>query len=209
MKKMKKEEWLKYFAAAFLGLPLLLGVFIAIAGITPIGPKKISYNFTSMYIALALSIVLWLSGITHRFSKKDTWWSWLSYYLGYITIIPIMGGVASLNFIYASFPTWQWIVPFAIMYPIAAILPFTNEKLSEVLHTEIFTPRSCLGKLIQLFILAIAPIAGIFGAIFSGAMERSGSVIGYSIMGLIFHFFLVWGTVSMAQQAWERRPWKK
>jgi hypothetical protein len=209
MNDSKKEDPLKYFAVAFLGFPLLLGILIAVAGVTPTGPEQeLTYNFTSMHIALALGIVLWLSTITHRFSKKNTWWSWLTHYFVSITFIPVLIGITSLNLVYASFPSWKWIVPLGAMYVIAAILPFINEKLSEILHTEIFAPRTCLGRIFQISILALAPAAGSLGAHLSGAAQRVGGVMGYSVLGLIFHFFFVWGTASMAHQSWDGRPWK-
>jgi hypothetical protein len=208
MVKIKKEERLKFFAMLFFGIPFFIGIFSALAGIMPAGSKKITYNFTSMYIALGLNIAFWSFGLAYRFSNKKTVLSWLFLYIFSAILLPALGGVMSLNLLYAGFPTWMVIVPLGAMYIIAALLPFINEKLSENLHTEIFAPRSCIGRLIQISFLALAPIAGVFGAFLSGAAERSGGVSGYAVLGLIFHFLFVWGTISMVQQAWVRRPWK-
>lgn len=209
MDTIKKEDRLKFVAVVFLGLPLLLGVFVAISGVTPIGYKKIAYNFMAMYVTSGLALVLWTSALLYRFSKKATWWSWLTYYFVYITLFPTLLGISSINMIYASFSSWKIIAPLGAMYVLAAILPFINEKLSKTLHTEIFAPQSCLGRVIAISILSLAPIAGIFGAFLSGLAERNGGVMGYSLIGLVAHFFLVWGTASMAYQAWAHRPWKQ
>lgn len=209
MKNIKKEERLKWFAASFLVLPLILGLLVAVAGIMPLGGKRYTYNFTAMYAELVIAVILWVSALLHRLSRKNTLWSWLTYYLVYITIIPVLGSVFFLNLIYAAFPTWTVIAPLAAMYPAAALLPFINEKLSETLYAEMVAPRSCLGTIIYMSIMSLAPIAGVFGAFLSGLAQRSGGIMGYAMMGLFFHFFFVWGTISMAYQAWEQRPWKQ
>jgi hypothetical protein len=208
MKQVKKEERLKFFVIVFLGVPFFISLFSALAGVTPANSETIVFNLTSAYIALGLNIIFWSFGLAYRFSNKKTVLSWLFLYIFSAILMPALGGVMSLNLIYAGFPTWMIIVPLGAMYIIAALLPFINEKLSENLHTEIFAPRSCIGRLIQISFLALAPIAGVFGAFLSGAAERSGGVRGYAVLGLIFHFLFVWGTISIVQQAWARRPWK-
>ncbi len=209
MGKINKEERLKFFAVLFLAVPFFIGVFSALAGITPAGSKKITYNFTSMYIALGVNITFWSFALAYRLSNKKTLWSWISLYIFSATCIPALGGIMSLNFVYAGFPSWTVISPLGAMYVLAALLPFISEKLSETLHEEIFAPRTWLGRLIQMSFLFIAPIAGVFGAFLSGAAERSGGVMGYAIFGLFFHILLVWVTASMVQQAWEQRSWKQ
>lgn len=205
-KKQVKEQ-LKFLAAVFLAVPFLTALFSAMAGLTPLGGKKFAYNFTATYIALGLNITFWSFALAYRFSNKKTVWSWLFWYGGYVTLIPGLAGVTALNWVYGTFPTWMVIGPLGAMYVIAALLPFINEKLSETLHTEMVSPRSCLGRIIYISLMSLAPIAGVFGAFLSGLAERSGGVTGYTIMGFAFHFLFVWGTVSMAHQAWERRPW--
>jgi hypothetical protein len=197
----------KMAAAVGLGIPFLIALWSGLAGITPTGPKAITYNFTSMYIALGLNLTFWGAGLIYRISGKKAWWA---LYIFSVTLAPAVFGVAVLNLVYASLPDWRWVLPLAAMYVIAAILPFVNEKLAEILHTEIFAPRSCLGQIIAFSALACAPVAGFFGAFLSGLSERAGNgVIGFSIFGLIFHFLSVWTTISLVYQAWNQRPWKK
>ena len=203
-KQKKSAEVIKYI---FVGV-IVLAVTVSLAGVTPTGDRKIIFNYFSMYIALGCSAIFFMSGIAYRIYDENKLMSWISRYLISITIMPAVIGVACLNLVYASFPSWKVIAPLGAMYVLAAMLPLLNEKLSETLHTEIFAPRSCLGRVIAMSVLSLAPIAGIFGAFLSGVAERHGGTIGYSLMGLVFHFFFVWGTISMAYQAWERRAWK-
>lgn len=198
------KEWLLYLA-----LLLIYAMFSAAAGLTPLGGKNFSYNFTAMYIASGISIVFWLSLVIYRFSNKKTFWSWLTFYIRSVTSMPATMGIVVLNWVYAAFPTWMVVGPLGAMYVIAALLPFINEKLAGTLHSEMFAPRSCLGIIIHMSILSLAPIAGVFGAFLSGLAERSGSAMGYAVMGLCFHLFLVWMAVSAVYQAWEQRPWKQ
>lgn len=209
MKNIKKGERLKFFVLHFLALPLVYGGLSAIAGLTPLGGKKYSYNFTAMYIALGVSTVFWLSVVLYRFSNKKTLWSWLFFLVVAVTLWPATLGIAALNWVYAAFPTWVVIVPLATMYLAAVLLPLINEKLAATLHNEWFAPRSCLGTIIYMSIMSLAPIAGIFGAFLSGLAERSGGVMGYAMMGLFFHIFWVWQTISAVYQAWEQRPWRQ
>lgn len=206
MKKQRNAvEAIKYIGVG----TIILAVTVSLAGITPTGPKKIAYNYFAMYIALGCSVIFFLSGIIFRFSSKEKLQSWIARYLISVTAMPATIGIACLNLVYASFPSWKIIAPLGAMYVLAAMLPFINEKLSKTLHTEIFAPQSCLGRAIAIGILSLAPIAGVFGAFLSGLAERSGGVMGYSLIGLVAHFLLVWGTISMAYQAWARRPWKQ
>ena len=203
-KQKETSEVIKYI---FVGV-IVLAVTVSLAGVTPTGPKKIIYNYFSMYIALGCNVIFFMSGIAYRIYDENNLMSWISRYLISITIMPAVVGIACLNLVYASFPFWKVIAPLGAMYVVAAVLPFINEKLSATLHTEIFAPRSCLGRVIAMSVLSLAPIAGIFGAFLSGVAERHGGTIGYSLMGLVFHFSFVWGTISMAHQDWERRPRK-
>ena len=196
-KQKETSEVIKYI---FVGV-IVLAVTVSLAGVTPTGPKKIIYNYFSMYIALGCNVIFLMSGIAYRIYDENNLMSWISRYLISITIMPAVVGIACLNLVYASFPFWKVIAPLGAMYVVAAVLPVINEKLSATLHTEIFAPRSCLGRVIAMSVLSLAPIAGIFGAFLSGVAERHGGTIGYSLMGLVFHFFFVWGTISMAHQA--------
>lgn len=208
MKEIKKDERLKFFTALFLGVPLLIAFFSGLAGITP--AKKFTYNFTAMYIALGLNIAYWSCGLAYRFSDKKTLWSWVCLYIFAATWMPALMGIPFLNLIYVSFPTWVVIAPLGAMYVVAALLPFINDKLSETLHTEMFAPRSCLGRVLLIVFLALAPIAGVFGVFLSNLAERIGNgMIGYAMFGLLFHLFFVWAEVTMVYQAWEHRPWAR
>lgn len=208
-KGQKRKEKLKFYAALFLGIPLR-AFFSGLAGITPSGGRHAVYNFTSMYIALGVNIVCYTSDLAHRFLPKKTLWSWIFLYLFYATFIPSVGGVGILNLVYASFPSWKVIVPLAAMYPIASLLPFLNEPLAKFIYVENFAPRTCLGKSILYLALTIGPSAGVFGAMLSQSIRRTGNgVIGYSILGFVLHLGLVWGTVGMVYQVWELRPWKE
>ena len=120
-----------------------------------------------------------------------------------------MAGVSSLNFVYASLPDWRWVILLGLMYPIAALLPFVNEKLSGSLHDEAYAPKSRLGQIIIFSLLALGPVAGVYGVFLSGLSERSGNgVIGYSMVGLVLHFLFIWGEVTMAHQACKECPRK-
>lgn len=209
MKSIKKGERLKFFTFLFTAVPFFIALFSALAGIIPMGPKKVMFSFTSMYIALGMNITVWLFGLLYRLSDKRTLWSWICLYVFSSLMIPAIFGSIPINFVRSGVTTLWVIISLWIMYVLVAALPFINEKLSETLHTEIFAPRSRVGKLIQVSVLALAPIAGIFGAFLSGATERSGGVMGLVVMGFVFHFFFVWGEVSLVHQAWEHRPWKK
>ena len=194
-------------AVVGLGIPILTALTSGLAGITPAGPNGITYNYSAMYIALLLNLIFWGAGMIYRLSGKR---SWLALYVYSCTLLPAWFGVLAINFVYASLPDWRWMLALAGMYVIAAILPFVNEKLAEILHTEIFAPRSCLGKIIAFSILAVGPVAGFFGAFLSGLSARAGNgTIGFSIFGLMLHFLFVWGSVSLVYQAWEGRPWKQ
>ncbi len=186
----------------FIGLITLLAIFGVISGVTPVG-----YNYTAACFGLGLNMIVSILAGFQAFSGKRLWWI---RYMGSSIFLPAMIGVAALNLVYASFPNWRLILPLAAMYPIAALLPFLDERLSRFLFIESFAPRTRLGKNILYLALAIGPAAGIFGATLSKVARRSGDgVIGYSILGFVAHLFFVWGTVTMVYQAWELRPWKK
>lgn len=209
MNEIKKEERPKFFAMLFLGVPLLIVIFSGIAGIGVTPEKEFVYNFTAMYIALGLNVALWSIGLAYRLSDKKTLWSWSCLYIFSAILLPVLMGIPLLNLIYTSFPTWIVIAPLAAMYLIVALLPFINERLAKILHTEIFMPQTCLGKAIQITILALAPIAGLVGVFLSNLSERMNKLNGYVLFGLLLHLFFVWGTASMVYQAWEHRPWAK
>lgn len=203
----------KEVTKVILGLPILLSLVVGIAGITPQGRgKDIFYNFTAVYINAGLALVLISARVVelvnkHRNNPKT---AWVGRYLVQITGLPVIAGVTALNFVYASLPSWHWIIPLALMYPVAALLPFVNENLSEKLHDEAYTPKTRFGQIVVFSLLAIAPIAGIFGAFLSGISERSGNgVSGYSIMGLVLHFIFIWAETTMAHTAWEERPGRR
>lgn len=206
MKGKKRKEGVKIVLAIF-GIPFLTVFFAGLSGVTPAGAQKGWYNFTAMYIALALNLIFWGALLIYRFSGKK---AWLALYVAMAVWLPSMIGVASLNLVYASFPDWWLILPLAAMYPIAALLPFLDERLSRFLFIESFAPRTRLGKNILYLALAIGPAAGVFGATLSKSARRMGNgVIGYSILGFAAHLLFVWGTLALVYQAWELRPWKK
>jgi hypothetical protein len=192
-------------------LVLLFGLFSLLAGLTPIGPKKVFFNHVTFYIAVGLSILLVISAVIVKLNsyRNTPQKAWLAKYIVSITYMPAIAGVTSLNFVYASLPDWKWIIPLALMYPVAALLPFINEKLSGSLYDEAYAPKSRIGQGIVFSLLALGPVAGVFGVFLSGLSERSGNgVVGYSMVGLALHFLFIWGEVTMAHQAWKERPWK-
>lgn len=192
-------------------LTFLFGLFSILAGITPAGPKRAFFNYVTFYIAISLSILLLISAIIVRVNSylNTSKNGWLAKYIVSVTYIPAMIGVTSLNLVYASLSDWKWIIPLALMYPVAALLPFISERLSGSLHEEAYAPKSRLGQGIIFFLLALGPVAGVFGVFLSSLSERSGNgVIGYSVFGLLLHFLFIWGEVTMAHQVWKERPWK-
>ncbi len=207
MNEIKKEERPRFFAMLFLGVPLLIAIFSGMAGIGVTPEKEFIYNFNAMYIALGLNVALWSIGLAYRLSDKKTQWSWFCLYIFNAILLPVLMGIPLLNLIYTSFPTWVVIAPLASMYLVVAFLPFVNERLAKILHTEIFMPQTSFGKVIQIAILALAPIAGLVGVFLSNLSERMSGLNGYALFGLMFHLLSVWGTASMVYQAWEHRPW--
>lgn len=154
-----------------------------------------------MYIALCLGVVVLIVRAL-IFVKPN----WLAEYLELVLPVPLIG-VLTLNLVYASLPDWRWIAPLAIMYPVAIVLPFFNQGLSNKLANEINAPTSCLGKIIVFGILSIAPMAGFVGVWLSNLSQRAGNgVIGFSLVGLFMHFIFVWGEINLAQQAWRLIP---
>lgn len=209
MNEITKEERPKFFAVLFLAVPLIIVFLSGMAGIGVTPAKEFAYNFTAMYIALGINIVFWSFGLAYRLSDKKTLWSWFCLYIFNAILLPVLMGIPLLNLIYTSFPTWVVIAPLASMYLVVAFLPFVNERLAKILHTEIFMPQTCFGKVIQIAILALAPIAGLVGVFLSNLSERMSGLNGYALFGLMLHFLFVWGTASMVYQAWEYRPWAK
>jgi len=195
-RKKKNDEFRR-----LLGYILAASVIVAVAGITPTGPRQIEYNYTAMYICLFFVGANIIAKIGNLIKPN-----WISEYLD--LVLPTLAvGVPMLNLIYASLRDWRWIALLALMHPIAIALPFLNQKLSTRLADEIVAPTSCLGKIIVFVGLAIAPSAGMIGVWLSGISERTGNgVIGYSIVGFFVHFIVVWGEIDLAQQAWENLP---
>jgi hypothetical protein len=151
-----------------------------------------------MYISLTLTIILIVARIILLFSPN-----WKAEYLGLILPCPAFGGVLAINLIFATLSDYIWIVFLSMMYPLAILLPFINNKLSKRLANEMVAPNTCLGKLIVFGILSIAPMAGFVGVWLSKANRHMGNgVIGASILGLILHFIFVWGEIDLAQQGW-------
>jgi hypothetical protein len=207
----KTHSLAKDVAKILLFGPLLFGFLSVLSGLTPKSPQQF-YNFTAVYIAASLSIIMIVARVVelvniHRETPQK---GWLAKFIVNMTFIPVIAGVFSLNLLYAGLLDWRWIVPLALMYPAAALLPFVNPKLSGSLHDEAYAPTSYLARVIIFSLLAIGPAAGVFGVFLSNLSERAGNgVIGYSIIGLLFHFLFVWGEATMAHQVWKERPWKK
>jgi len=195
-----------------LGLPFV-ALLVGASGITPPGgARDLVYNFTAAYITSGLALILIVARVIELLNKHRNRpeKGWVGRYLVQVTFVPVVAGGIALNFIYASLPSWHWLLPLALMYPVAALLPFVNESLSEKFHDEAYAPNSCLGQTIIYSLLAIAPIAGIFGAFLSGIAARSGNgVIGYSVLGLVLHIIFIWAETTMAHTAWEEKPNRK
>lgn len=209
--KNKTKNYLRDFAMLLAFIPVG-GLFSILAGLTPIGAKKVYFNFYTVYIVAGLCIIMIMGRAIVLINEhnRTPQKGWLAKYIVNISFLPVVAGVTSLNLVYASLPNWKWVIPLALMYPVAALLPFVNDKTSGSLHDEAYAPQSRLGRWIIFFLLALGPTAGIFGVILSNFSERSGNgVIGYSILGLMMHFLFIWGEVTMAHQAWKERPWHK
>lgn len=206
-----REKIKKNVKAWFLGF-LSLGVISVLSGLTPTTSGKAFYNWTAFFISAGLLVTTTLSFIVlkiYEYHDKPQQ-GWLAKYIVVSLFMPIFTGVAMLNLFYASVRDWRWVVPLALMYPAAALLPFVNPKLSETLHDEAFAPNSCLGRLVVYSLLAIGPAAGVFGVFLSNLSERVGNgVIGYGIVGLFFHFLWIWAEVTLVYQVWEERPWRR
>ncbi|MCG2784475.1 MAG: hypothetical protein L6461_05170 [Anaerolineae bacterium] len=186
----------------FLSSLIAIPIVVALVGVTPTSAKTISYNFTAMYIALCLGVVILIVRAL-IFLKPN----WKVEFLELILPMPAFGGVLALNLVYASLPDWRWIAPLAIMYPVAIALPFFNQGLSNRLANEINAPTSCLGKMIVFGILSIAPMAGFIGVWLSSLSQRAGNgVLGFSLVGFFLHFGFVWSEINLAQQAWRLIP---
>jgi hypothetical protein len=200
-KKQKEQARNSFFVLLFE--PLLAAILVVISGITPVSSREADwYNYTIMYISLGMNIVLWLMffslSIWKVFQSRR---AWILEYLTLIMVLPTFLGIIALNLIRPSLPNWKWLIPLILMYPAVSVLPFVNQGISNFLHKELFAPRTKLGWTL----LWALPAMGITGATLSQMARNFGNgLIGYAIIGLIFHLLLVWQTASFAQQIWKQ-----
>lgn len=205
---MKKERktLIRNTALLILFEPLFATTIVAISGITPKATLPYGwYNLTSVFIAAGVNLIFWLLLSTmligRLISKKKVW---VLEYISVSLLLPAFLGTINMNLILPSLPDWKWCLPLLLMYPLVAILPFVNQGLSSFLHKEILAPRTQFGRVL----LWALPAMGITGATLSQiARGYANGLIGYAIIGLLFHLLLVWQTASFSQQIWKQ--WQK
>lgn len=189
---------LKKILLSLIIFPLASIFSIAISGITPAPPPSGWYNFPVVYIMakihIGLLFILFVLVSWREIRKQEPW---LLNYLVTTNLLPIYFGGIIYNLISPSLSNPRWLLILAAMYPIAETLPFVAKKLTDSISQELFSPKSQWSR----FLLWGLPMMGITGATLSQmARGIANGLIGYAIIGLVFHFLLVWQTISIAQQ---------
>jgi len=192
-------------------IPLVLFLWVIAVGISaPISGINFGnsngdwYNPDLVYLHLKIHIVFFVITITGVLYRYKTGFMPVPITFLFANALGVFFGGIALNLMRPSLSDWGWVIVLTAMYPVVTVMPFVNQGISSFLHKELFAPKTKIGKAL----LWGLPAMGVTGATLSQMAQNFGNgLIGFAIIGLIFHLLLVWQTASFAQQMWKQ--WQK
>jgi hypothetical protein len=194
--KKERKKIVKSIPSVLFLWVIAVGISAPLTGITIGNSNGNWYNPNLVFLHLKIHIVFFAITITGVIYRYKT---------GFMPApIAFLFANAFAVFFGGSLPDWRWLIVLAAMYPVVTIMPFVNQGISSFLHKELFAPKTKIGKAL----LWGLPAMGITGATLSQMARNFGNgLIGFAVIGLIFHLLLVWQTASFAQQMWKQ--WQK
>ena len=163
--------------------------------------SRSAFTIGGILILLGLGTVLWAR---YHYSL------WAEFIGNFIVPVQFLA-VASRAWMFALPINWVLLVPLWVVFIMASALPVLNPRFSKFLWWEQFAPQTGLGRAFMALCLALAPAAGMIGAIWGQYGSRylgreavwlGGAILASAVaLGLAFHV-----SYSARTNLWKKAP---